>query len=64
VEYQVIYTLQGSPAMLQHWLNRMARDGWTLTYINANTLYAVFQRPTSEPRDNEIMYVNSPDIPQ
>lgn len=57
-EYQVIYTLNNSPRELQKWLNRMARDGWALVYINADTLYAVFQRPTTEARDNQIIDID------
>lgn len=58
MEYQVVYTLKSDPGILQQWLNRMARDGWTLVYINANTIYAVFQRPTTEPRDNQVIWVD------
>lgn len=60
VEYQIIYTLKGKLGLLQEWCNRMARDGWVLIYVNANAEYAIFQRPTDEPRDNEIIYINVP----
>jgi len=60
MEYQVVYDIKSSLPQLQHWLNHMARDGWTLAYINANTRYLVFQRVTSEPHDHEVIYVNVP----
>jgi hypothetical protein len=59
MEYQIIYTLRSSEAELQRWCNKMARDGWKLFMVNANTLYAIFERETDVPRDNEIMYVNT-----
>jgi hypothetical protein len=55
LEYQVVYNLKSDLKLLQGCLNRMARDGWTLTYVNANALYAVFQRPTNEPCDNQVI---------
>jgi hypothetical protein len=65
LEYQVVYNLKSDLTLLQGCLNRMAGDGWTLTYVNANALYAVFQRPTDKPRySNGLIYVGTLPLPR
>ena len=55
-EYQVIYGLQYDVDCLQAVLNHMSAKGWTLTYVNANLLYAVFQRETETPDEQRTVW--------
>lgn len=56
VEYQLVIGLHYSADRVQKLLNHMAQQGWTLSFVNANALYAVFQRETDKPDYRRIVW--------